>query len=212
VATDRYFVTASHCGSMRNSTDYTQFRQWTGYIGNETGDPSAFTSSYTPACPTGRLCRLADAAIYTYASPSLSDQGHVAYAGASSISFSSLITVTGTQGPAVGYTVNMIGSTSGRRFASVIADCVDVYPINGWPNGEFLCQGKSGYLSQDGDSGAPVITLFVDGTAWATGIHWGNVTDPNTHVVYSYFSPIDGILGEFFYHLPGNPNFSPVAP
>ncbi len=209
VATDRYFVTASHCSSARNSLDYSQFYQHGGYIGAESGDPSAFTNSYTSACPTGKLCRWADASLFTYVDPSLANLGKVAYTGLGSLSFSGFATVTAVQGPAMGYTVNMVGAASGRTFGTVTLVCADATNISGWTNGDLLCQDRATYTSQDGDSGAPVISLFSDSTAWAAGLHWGNHFN-NGVFQYSWFSPMDELLGEFFDLLPGHPNLVPV--
>jgi len=208
VATDRYFVTASHCSSSRNSLDYSDSYQHGDIVANEWGDPAAFTNSYTSSCPVGKLCRFADASVYRYNDPSLDDQNHVALAGIGSLSFTSVATITSVDSPPVGYTVNMIGAKSGRRYATVEATCEDVFNIAGWTNGALLCQGRAAYFSQDGDSGAPVIELFGDGTAWAVGIHWGNYTSGG--VLHSRFSPMDNVLNEFYTRLPGSPYFSPV--
>jgi hypothetical protein len=208
VATDRYFVTASHCSSSRNSLDYSDSYQHGDIVANEWGDPAAFTNSYTSTCPVGKLCRFADASVYRYNDPSLDDQNHVALAGIGSLSFTGVATITSVDSPPVGYTVNMIGAKSGRRYATVEATCEDVFNIAGWTNGALLCQGRAAYFSQDGDSGAPVIELFGDGTAWAVGIHWGNYTSAG--VLHSRFSPMNNVLNELYTRLPGSPYFSPV--
>ncbi|HSE52886.1 MAG TPA: hypothetical protein VLB00_11915, partial [Gemmatimonadales bacterium] len=110
------------------------------------------------------------------------------------------------QPPEAGYSVNMIGSASGRRSGTVQSVCVDVWGITGWTSGRLLCQGKSNYVSTGGDSGAPVITAFGDGTAWATGLHWGsNVAGDR------WFSSMDAVLWEFYQRLSGNPYLSPVV-
>jgi hypothetical protein len=99
----------------------------------------------------------------------------------------------------------MIGAASGRRSGTVQSTCVDVWGIDGWTNGRFLCQGKANYYSQNGDSGAPVVTAFGDGTAWATGLHRGNNGNDR------WFSSMDDVLYEFYSRLPGNPIVSPVV-
>jgi hypothetical protein len=102
----------------------------------------------------------------------------------------------------------MIGAISGRRSGVVTAACVDVWNVTNptWMNGRYLCQAKANYSSQGGDSGAPVLTPFGDGTAWATGIHWGS-----QNATTKWFSPMDNVLNEFYLRLAGNPYLSPVA-
>jgi len=92
----------------------------------------------------------------------------------------------------------------------VTVACGDYYNISGWGNKGLLCQSKASYYAWDGDSGAPVITLYGDGTVSATGMHWGNVTVNGVWQV-SYFSPTYSILDEFFSRIPGYQNFNPVV-
>jgi hypothetical protein len=68
-----------------------------------------------------------------------------------------------------------------------------------------LCQGKASYTSVDGDSGAPVVTAFGDGTAWATGLNWGH------SATNAWFSSMDAVLNEFYSRLPNSPYLSPVV-
>lgn len=205
-ATARFFVTNSHCTSQRNTLDYTQIRQFGYFIGAEIGDPAAFTNSYTSACPVTFVCRWADAALFQYDSAAHTDHGRIAFPSLNSLVFTSYLNVTAVQPPEAGYSVNMIGSASGRRSGTVQSVCVDVWGITGWTSGRLLCQGKSNYVSTGGDSGAPVITAFGDGTAWATGLHWGsNVAGDR------WFSSMDAVLWEFYQRLSGNPYLSPVV-
>jgi hypothetical protein len=88
----------------------------------------------------------------------------------------------------------------------LLASTPAIWGITGWTGGRFLCQGKSNYVSTGEDSGAPVITAFGDGTAWATGLHWGsNVAGDR------WFSSMDAVLWEFYERLSGNPYLSPVV-
>lgn len=203
-ATDRYFVTNSHCTITRNVTDSVLVNQGGSPIGREIGDPAAFDHSYTAACPVGYACRFADAALFKYDSAAHADQGRVAFPTLNTLSFTTYVNVTAVVGPTTGYTVNMIGAQSGRRVGTVLGTCVDVWGITDWPGGRFLCQGKANYTSVNGDSGGPVITAFGDGTAWATGINWGH------NATNAWFSSMDAVLNEFFMRLPGFPYLSPV--
>ena len=207
-ATTRYFVINSHCSSQRNAPDLSQVRQVGGYIGREIGDPAAFTNSYTSACPAGYQCRWADASLFEYDSPTLSDHGRIAFPSTlGSLVFTGYMTITSVQMPMAGYTVNMIGSASGRRSGLVTSTCTDVWSITGWTNGRLLCQGGANYVAVKGDSGSPVITAFGDWTAWATGLHWGVNAKSGT----AWFSSMDAVLSEFYDRLPGNPYLSPVT-
>ena len=204
-ATARYFVTNSHCTTTRNVLDGVTATQGGGSIGAEIGDPAVFNNSYTPACPAGYACRWADAALFEYGNPADADQGRVAFPNLNSTSFTTYLTVTSVQSPTAGYTVNMIGASSGRRSGTVLGTCVDVWGITGWANGRLLCQGKASYTSVDGDSGAPVVTAFGDGTAWATGLNWGH------NATNAWFSSMDAVLNEFYLRLPNSPYLSPVV-
>lgn len=209
VATGRYFVTASHCSSTQWSLDYSQNFQGGSFAATEVGDYYGFSGA---PCTAGKVCRYSEASLYKYYADSItSDDGRVAFpTSIGDTSFTSYKTITSTDSPYTGMSVHMIGATSGRRSGNVTASCIDVYNVSGWGNKGLLCQCKASYFGTNGDSGAPVITLYGDGTVSATGLHWGNVTQNGTFQ-YSYFSPMYSVLYDFFYNIPGAQNFSPVV-
>jgi hypothetical protein len=210
IATARYLVTASHCSSTRSSVDYSQAKQFGAFFATETGDPPYFFHSANPDCPTGYSCRNSDASLFQYYDTTIApNHGKVALPANGDSSFTSFATITSVQSPSVGYAVNMIGSWTGRTSGTVAHTCTNIYSITGYPNVAMLCQARGTYVSTGGDSGAPVITLFGDNTAWATGVHWGSTVIGG--VTYGVFSPMYAVLDEFFYGVSGYPNLSPVV-
>jgi hypothetical protein len=91
--------------------------------------------------------------------------------------------------------VVMIGAVSGRRSGSVSHACVDLYGVFN-DNKVLLCQGRANYTATDGDSGAPVLTLYGGGVASATGMHVATVTISGQ--TYRYFSVMSSVLSELY--------------
>lgn len=206
IATARYFTTASHCTSSQWSTDYSQAFQGGSFYASEIGDPAGFI---VPPCDSGHVCRYTDGSLFQfYADSVTSRDGSVA--DTATLTFSSYVTMVDTPTPYDGEIVHMIGATSGRRRGTIISSCVNVFNITGWGNKELLCQTKSSYFSQNGDSGAPVIALYTGTTGGALGLHWGNNTT-NGHFNFSWSSPMYSVLEDFYYGVPGSPNLSPVV-
>jgi len=57
-----------------------------------------------------------------------------------------------------------------------------------------LCQARASYTGGTGDSGAPVVERFGDGsTAWGVGIHWSHTQSGD-----SWFSPLYSALNELY--------------
>jgi hypothetical protein len=191
------------------STENSQAFQGGSYFGHEIGDPAGFTD---PSLCGSHVCRYSDGSVFEYSYDSIPAlDGNVAYpADTASVTFSSYVAMLDTPAPYDSETVHMIGRLSGRRRGKVLATCVDVWNISGWGNRKMLCQVKASYFSQGGDSGAPVIVLYSPTTGGALGLHWGNQTS-NGIWQYSWFSTMYGALSEFFYGMPGSPNFSPVV-
>lgn len=209
IATARFFTTASHCTSSQWSLDYSQGFQGGSFYASEIGDPGAFSSA---PCDSGKLCRYSDASLFQFYDDSITSlDGSVAYpADTATLTFSSYVTMVDTPTPYDGEIVHMIGAASGRPRGNVLASCANISNITGWGNKELLCQTKSSYFSQSGDSGAPVIALYTGTTGGALGLHWGN-TAVNGHFAYSWSSPMYSALQEFFDGLSGAPNLSPVV-
>ena len=121
-------------------------------------------------------------------------------------SFTAYKTVVGEEIPYTGLTVKMIGATSGRQSGAVTASCVNIYNFK-YSGYSLLCQNEASYYGTGGDSGAPIVRLYIDGTVAAVGQHFGNVTI-NGVWQKSLFGPMYGILGDFYDRLPGYQFFS----
>jgi hypothetical protein len=194
-ASARYLITNSHCTVTWWDSDGAEVFQGGVTVASEYGDPVGFTGS---PCQFQKVCRYSDATLLAYHSGSDSDDTRVAFPTTEgSTSFTSHKTITWVDTPYYGMSVHMIGQTSGRQVGNVIYTCIDVYGPGGATDKVLLCQNTALYLSDDGDSGAPVITLYGDGSVSATGQHWGNYSS-NSAFYYSYFSAMYMVLGEFY--------------
>jgi hypothetical protein len=176
------FVTVSHCTATRSLVDGTAFFQSTAglfnRVGTETVDPPFFLGG---SCPSGRACRLSDAAFAAYSSAALSAGGKIANP-ACSFGQGTLavnpqtprLPVTGFlsfSSPVSGSIVNKTGRTTGCTFGFAIGTCVDVNVAGTLLT--MVCQNQVSGLALPGDSGAPV---FLHGGDHATlaGILWGS--------------------------------------
>ncbi|MEJ7759573.1 MAG: hypothetical protein WKF55_08260 [Gemmatimonadaceae bacterium] len=177
----RGFVTNSHCTRTFGLLDSTVFFQGSpDRIGVEISDKQ-FSQSVS-FCPLGARCRYSDAALVHYDAGVVSAGAKVARTGFRDPQWGSTLidddnpqfTVTGIGYPGVGTIVDKIGVTTGWTYGEVISGCWDQAP---YPDGALilLCQLKTTYGSDPGDSGAPV--FIYDGTSNVAlvGIHWGNV-------------------------------------
>ncbi len=205
VATARYFISNSHCSSSYWATDYSQRFQGGSFAATETGDPAYFTAA---PCPSGHVCRYTEANLMTFYDDSITaDFPHVAYpASDGDTSFTAYKTVVAEEVPYTGLTVKMIGATSGRQSGTVTASCANQYGFNESGH-SLLCQNEASYYGTGGDSGAPIVRLYIDGTVAAVGQHFGNVTVSDVWQK-SLFSPMYGTLGDFYDRLPGYQFFS----
>ena len=189
---ERFFMTASHCGDAMGVMTAMEMSQSTvgEVIGAEVADPSFFTNSVDPLCPGGRLCRYSDAALFSFGADIGVDHGRTAFPSVGSLTFSQIRMITGAGDPAVGMTVHKIGRTTGRTTGTVQQTCMilTVFDRFGSDTGfRQLCQSVASYASAGGDSGAPVVQVWPDGTLVARGIHWRGSGG---------FSPINGALRE----------------
>lgn len=191
------FVTASHCtrsDKMQGGLDNTVFFQTSvvtaDRVGVETFDPPLFTGG---ACPSGRQCRLSDAAFVSYDSASLSAGGQIANPLSCGISGPQPLTVN----PVVprlsvtavslmnslgGSVVTKVGRTSGCTFGAIQNTCEDVnvyktvqlfgIPFTVDTGVTLLCQNRVGAYDAPGDSGSPVFMRHGNEATMA-GILWG---------------------------------------
>jgi len=181
------------------------------FIGQELVDPAWKTHATDALCPTGKQCRLSDAALFKYDSVPLFSQGKVALPSIGSTTFSTTTTITEQLAPVVGWPAHMIGKSSGHTSGTIVATCTDltVYD-NGIPTNFVLrCQSMATYSSQAGDSGAPIIEPVGDGTqAFVLGVHWGSQENTN----YGLFSAIQDVLGEIESTMTSLGSLDPTAP
>ena len=213
IATRRYMVTASHCTPTRWGMDSSNTLLQVGgssYFAEEVADYGGFTAA---PCMSGYTCRYADAAIfqyYDYSGAIAADDGHVARPSTvGSTSFTSYATITTVDMPYVGMGLTMVGAISGRQNGSVVGTCVNIWTSGGGePSRGMLCQGKGNYFAQDGDSGAPVMTLYADGTS-ATGIHYSTLTQSGQ--TYRMFNYMQNVLGEAYDNYPSLRQLQPIV-
>jgi hypothetical protein len=213
IATRRYMVTASHCTPARWARDSSNTLlqvSGTNFFAIEVADYGGFTAA---PCMSGYTCRYADAAIFQYydnAGAIAADDGRVALPSTvGSTSFTSYSTVTRVDMPYVGMGLTMVGAISGRQNGSVVGTCVNIWTSGGGqPSRGMLCQGKGSYFAQDGDSGAPVMTLYADGTS-ATGIHYSTLTQSGQ--TYRMFSYMQNVLGEAYDNYPSLRQLQPIV-
>lgn len=212
--TTEYFLTASHCSAARGIVDNSYFGQpgINDHGGTEIVDPPYVTYP-TAGCPPSRICYLADASLYKYPVASHSDPGYLARTAVNDIYVSGRISVDGIGEPTQGYTVNMIGRSSGRTVGTVQFPCADVsYPSPSLDT--VLCVAIATYSNQTGDSGGPVVELHGDGTTgYALGLNFARV-NTSAYGMMSLFSPMSNILN-LMYNVSGfylDPTTSSSAP
>lgn len=190
VSPERYFVTNSHCGVMGQMTEVSM-GQSTLYenVADEIVDPPFFGAGSDPMCPSGRLCRYSDAALFQYYSPTVAFHGGIAFPKLGHVTVGDLRAVEGAGDPVVGMVVHRIGRTTGRSVGTVEQTCAAMMVLNdGVDTGRtLLCQSRATYSSMGGDSGGPVVEVWPDGTVVARGIHWRS---------NGGFSPINAVLAE----------------
>jgi hypothetical protein len=197
-----YILTASHCShyiGVVAGTLYQPDFTFLGPIADEYLDPYPYMHDQVPACPSGRLCRNADATVYKLRANSgrISGFPDVIRAGAN-LQINSLVSMRG-QSPVVmtGSVVRMAGYVSGETTASVDLPCEDVpfyYNLFGtWIDSgiTMLCQARAPLGAQEGDSGGSVWSTLVQN--YAAGIV---VARSNTITVYTYFTRMSEALAE----------------
>jgi len=214
----RALVTNSHCtaGMFQNAS--TSIAQGGVTIGTEVFDPPLFQG--ISGCPSGRWCRMSDAAVVLFGTGIASDYS-IAFTSLSpcvNSSCGSNITITGAMPvtdvgfPSVtqGMTLNKTGRTSGWTRGTVTNTCADTPadPLY-WPAAGttvtplLLCQIHTTIWSEPGDSGSPIYTRQTlvggtPGTAVFYGIMWGG---PPTDFNVTWISPVSGLDSDLGYLL-----------
>ena len=201
----RSFITNSHCTNVQggvNNTPYWQPLQSTAptQIATEVEDPNYGTN--LSGCPSGRVCRRADASRALYSSTG---------APASQVAFGKIsktdrpgrnLAITGefsitAEGEAVqGQTVNKVGRTTGWSQGAVTNVCVNT-SVSG-TNITELCQDFVSASVGSGDSGSPVFAISSGTNVTLLGILWGG--SGSSSFVFSPLSNIEGELGALTTH------------
>jgi hypothetical protein len=196
----RSFITNSHCTNVQggvNNTPYWQPLQSTAptQIATEVEDPNYGTT--LPGCPSGRVCRRADASRALYSSTG-APASQVAFGKISKTSRPGRnLAITGefsitAEGEAVqGQTVNKVGRTTGWSQGAVTAVCVNT-SVSG-TNITELCQDFVSASVGSGDSGSPVFAIGSGTNVTLLGILWGG--SGSSSFVFSPLSNIEGELG-----------------
>ena len=158
------FITNGHCteSDWDGGVDGTEFYQpddnnSANLIGEETIDPP-FSSNYAN-CPSGKVCRLSDAAFVELASGVSQNLGKIAKTSLGSINVdhaTSYRIVGEDSSTTVGETVYKVGKSTGRTQATITGTCVK---YTGLGNRLLLCQDTASGNSARGDSGAPVFRV-----------------------------------------------------
>lgn len=198
------FVTNSHCTKTRGGIEGTVFHQPSesgaaNRIGIELVDPRYFTSFSDPKCPRDRQCRYSDSAFVLYLKPLDLDQGHIARDSdnlLNPIEWNGMddYRIRRKRDPVVGDAVRKVGKETGTTDGAVTRTCADANPAG--TDITYLCQSLATLASDEGDSGAPVITCghCPDSTDSALrGIFWGALAAP---VGAGIFSPVSAVERE----------------
>jgi hypothetical protein len=180
------FATAAHCTPRMGWVDGVAAYQggWSDFIGVEVYDEPVYTGGN---CPSGRVCRRADVALFRTDPPVPVSQGRIARP----IAFGT--TVIGADPPfeiwsdieagcwfgscfpyVVGDVMHKVGAATGWTFGTISHTCVLVnFPSWVQPGNVSLpCQKGAGYHSAGGDSGAPVMKWSDDSNQMVlAGIH-----------------------------------------
>lgn len=164
----RGFVTASHCTEVFAELDFKSFSQGTVYLGREERDRESFQSwngdSY---CNDNYECKYADVALIEYPIALFQDAPVGTIAKPVSINSIELsgpgdlekYHVTDTVSwPYVGTPVIKVGQTTGLTVGEIDKSCGDSFASRGGINYMYICTSRADYDSEDGDSGAPIIT------------------------------------------------------
>jgi hypothetical protein len=204
--TQRSFITNSHCTNVQggvNNTPYWQPLQSVDptQIATEVQDPT-YTST-RPGCPSGRVCRRADASRARYdinaADASLVAFGKIAKTARpskASLAITGQFSITNEGEAVAGQTVNKVGRTTGWSQGRVTAVCANTN-VSG-SNITELCQDFVSAAVGSGDSGSPVFAITSGDNVTLLGILWGG--SGSSSFVFSPLSNVEGELGALTTH------------
>jgi len=196
----RSFITNSHCTNNQGGVDNTPYWQPLQStdptrIATEVEDP---TYRALTGCPSGRLCRRADASRARYdinsTDASLVAFGKIAKTdrpSKSALAITGQFSITAEGEAVVGQTVNKVGRTTGWSQGRVTAVCANTN-VSG-SNLTELCQDFVTASVGSGDSGSPVFAITSGTNVTLLGILWGG--SGSSSFVFSPLSNIEGELG-----------------
>ena len=201
----RSFITNSHCTENQGGNDGTPYWQPLQsvdptQIATEVQDPN-----YTAlqGCPSGRLCRRADASRARYdidaTNTSLVAFGRIAKTARpskSSLAVTGQFAITAEGEAVAGQTVNKVGRTTGWSQGRVTAVCANTN-VSG-SNLTELCQDFVTASVGSGDSGSPVFAISTGDNVTLLGILWGG--SGSSSFVFSPLSNIELELGALTTH------------
>lgn len=99
----------------------------------------------------------------------------------------------------------MVGAISGWTSGTVLSTCFDAYTYFGSLPVRLICQGKSNYYSQGGDSGAPIFNWwswnYDDSVVELLGVHSTRSTTQN-YTTFSHWSQVANELGNIYIQYP----------
>jgi hypothetical protein len=189
------FVTASHCsgvfgGPSDNGPMYQPILSPSNTIGYEKVERAWLAMGGN--C-IGQ-CKWSDASFFTFRPGETYTRGKIARPvspGGSITMIDPPYTITAHGGlSVVGQLVRKVGRTTGETAGMVVETCTDRY-ITGMPGYMLLCQDTANFLSEGGDSGAPVFEVTSGTNVTLMGILWGS-----SSAGYTYFSNILAIEGD----------------
>jgi hypothetical protein len=208
--TQKSFITASHCTSTQGGVENTPYWQplqssQPTQIATEVADP--VYQRRIAGCPSGRRCRVSDAARAAYINGANQALGAIAQTsgpnnGSLTITGTFSITsddCTGTLGGClhVGNTVNKVGRTTGWTSGAITNTCVNT-GVSG-TNIVQLCQTFVSAGVGGGDSGSDVFQVTSGTSVKLAGILWGG-NSAGTLFVFSPLANVERDLGLLVTH------------
>ena len=217
-ATDRGFVTNSHCtefsGAVDNGAAYQPSAASGNILGYEIADPPF---AATAGCPAGRLCRYSDAALFEYVPEEPFEMSRIAKAVNNWTTPNTAPAVLSPPQnrvtiayeyaqPVSNQQMAKTGRTTGTTGGPVTQTCVTVNVVSssGAPtNKTLLCQYTVDARNLAGDSGSPVhgyTEYILPGDPYQPvgiyGILWGG-NDAGTRYSMSPLGSVENELGPF---------------
>jgi len=208
--TQKSFITASHCTSTQGGVESTPYFQplqssQPTRIATEVADP--VYRRQIAGCPSGRRCRVSDAARAAYINGANQALGRIAQTsgpnnGSLTITGTFSITsddCTGTLGGClhVGNTVNKVGRTTGWTSGAITNTCVNT-GVSGTSIVQ-LCQTFVSARVGGGDSGSDVFQVTSGTSVKLAGILWGG-NSAGTQFVFSPLANVERDLGALVTH------------